>query len=113
MATMQERALSDLEERYEIRNAREVFRYLAEYPELEPILIEAYTQICELFGRGAQAVLDFWQNPEEASDMSLWVNILTGLNAEEASKQLDLLDEWFIDIIPRSKGSLNFDTKRR
>jgi hypothetical protein len=113
MASIQGRALAELEERYEIRNAREVFRYLAEYPELEAVLIDVHSQIRKLFGHDAQAVLDFWRNVEEESDMSLWVNIVSELPNEEAGKQIDLLDEWFIDIIPRSKGSLNFDTKRR
>jgi hypothetical protein len=111
MATMQERALEELDARYEIRNGREVFRYLAEYPELEPVLIEAYSQICKIFGDDARASLDFWQNPEELSDVSLWVYITSSFKGIDANNRLSLLDEWFIDIIPRSKGSLNFDTR--
>jgi hypothetical protein len=113
MATIQERALEELNALYEIRNAQEVLHYLTEYPELEDILIEAHSKIRRLFGEDAETVLSFWRNVEEETDTSLWISILTSLSAEKASKQLDLLDKWFIDIIPRSNGSLNFDTKRK
>jgi hypothetical protein len=67
MATMQEQGLKQLDTRYEIRNSREMFRNLAEYPELEPILIEAHAQILKHFGNDAGVILDFWRDIDEES----------------------------------------------
>ena len=112
MASIQGRALAELEERYEIRNGREVLRYLAEYPDLEAVLMEAYMQISQLFGEDATARLEFWQNPEEESDNCLSVTISSQLNGDEAYKKLDLLDKWAIDIMPRHYGYIGFDIGR-
>jgi hypothetical protein len=110
MAKIQDNTLESL---FEIRNSEDVKAYLLQYPELESILVELHTEIYKLFGNDTDTILGFWRNVEEKSDVSLWVTILTSLSSEKASEQLDLLDNWFVDIIPRSKGSLNFDTKRR
>jgi hypothetical protein len=109
MATMQERALEELDSRYEIRNARKVFRYLAEYPELEPLLIEAYSQICKIFGDDARAKLDFSQDYEEVELNSLIVKIASGFSYEAASAKLDLMDEWSVHARPRFSGSIIFE----
>jgi hypothetical protein len=109
MATMQERALEELDSRYEIRNAREVSRYLAEYPELEPVLIEAYRQIHKIFGDDARASLDFSQDYEEVELNSLIVEISSGLNFDVASAKLDSMDKWSIEARPRFSGSIIFE----
>jgi hypothetical protein len=109
MATMQERALKELDSRYEIRNAREVSRYLAEYPELEPLLIEAYRQIRKIFGDDARASLDFSQDYEEVELNSLIVEISSGLSFEDAKDKLDLVDEWSVHARPRFSGNIIFE----
>jgi hypothetical protein len=108
MAKIQDKTLQSL---FEIRNPEEVMTYLSQYPELEPVLIESYTQILKYFGNDAQASLKLEPDMEE-DFATLCVDISSSLNPSDASDKRDLLvEEWFVYAMRRLNGNLLFDVE--
>lgn len=95
---------------YDLRNPDEIVPYLAEYPELVPLLIEARRQIDHYFAAGVPVSLSLETDPEEGvQDLS--AVILTGMPVLEAHERLyRFWNEWWDKQTPSLTCLLFFGT---
>lgn len=101
--------LRRLHQAYELRNPDEIVPYLAEHPELVPLLIEGRRQIDHYFAKGVPVSLSLDTDPEEG-DQGLYAWILTGMPGEESDERLvRMWHEWWYEQKPRLPRLLFFD----
>ncbi len=87
--------LRQLHRAYDLRNPGEIMPYLAEHPELVPLLIEGRRQIDHYFAKGVSVSLSLDTDPEEG-DQGLYAWILSELPGEEADERLvRMWHEWW------------------
>lgn len=83
--------------RFTIRDKNRVIYYILEYPELVPIINQAYLIISGYF-KNPSLVLEVRKDPEEGSEI-LVLYIQTSLSAEKAYTKLDQIDEhWWLEV---------------
>lgn len=86
-----------------------VFGFLKSNSELLDLVLEAYSVIRRHF-RFAPLSLKLHWNPETSEEDYLIFTISTSLTAEEAIKELDMIDdEWWLDNMHRSDDKLSID----
>ena len=95
-------ALADL---YRFNDREAVTGFLHRHDFLVDVLIEAREHISKHFGPETPTALEiFYDLDDEHEEPELFALIETTLPAEEASMQLDRLDEtWWLDALPRSQ----------
>lgn len=97
---------------YRFRRDREVSDFLNEHNYLFPLLIEGYQQIEKCFGEGTQVVLEVLTEPESNEEGELFALIQTSLPTEEATGQLEQLDqEWWLEASLQAECRLNVDVE--
>lgn len=100
--------LDRLNDAYELRNPDEIVTYLAEYPELVPLLIKGRQKIDHYFAEGVPVSLSLETDPEEG-DQGLYALILTDMPAEETDlRQSRLWHEWWFQQRPSPPWLLFF-----
>jgi hypothetical protein len=100
--------LDRLHAAYELRNPDEIAAFLAEYPELVPLLIEGRRQIDHYYTGGVSVTLTLETDPEEG-DQGLYALILTDMPGEESdSQQYRLWHEWWHKQTPSRPWLLFF-----
>jgi hypothetical protein len=99
--------LSDfLEQLYTFRDGATVRAFLARYPFLISLLLEASLKISSFFPE-REASLQIITDPEAAADEQLMVIIIETSSPEEVYDRLERLDsEWWIGAVDRAKGRL-------
>lgn len=83
---------------YSVLREDEVSSYLNKYPQLIPVLIEAYKEI-KTFFPDSQLFLEVISDPssEDAPHLTIWID--TKRHVEEAIARLHQLDEeWFFNL---------------
>jgi hypothetical protein len=90
--------IRQLEKNYQIKNLPEVLEFIAQHPELLPVLQEAPAQIEVYFpGQGLSLEVDY--DPEIKDWVYLVISILTAGEAREVLDQLHRLDyEWALPL---------------
>ena len=97
--------IASLADLYRFNDREAVTGFLSRHDYLVELLIEAREHISMHFGPDTPTVLEvFYDLDDECEDPELLALIETTLPAEEASAQLDRLDEtWWLDALPRSQ----------
>src|SRR5579859_7803164 len=91
---------------YIFRETNVVISFLEENPFLMPLLQEAYTQTKEYFP-DSDLALEVINSSEAIGEEQLFVFIVVKGNAEEASQEIDHLDqEWWLDNMKRAQDKL-------
>ena len=97
--------IASLADLYRFNDREAVTGFLQQHDFLVDLLIEAREHIRTHFGPDTPAALEvFYDLDDEHEEPDLLALIETTLPAEEASVQLDRLDEtWWLDALPRSQ----------
>ena len=91
---------------YIFRDTNDVTSFLEENLFLLPLLQEAYTQTKEYFP-DSDLALEVINSSEAIGEEQLFVFIVVKGNAEEASQEIDHLDqEWWLDNMKRAQDKL-------
>ncbi len=99
-----------LEKTYTLKNHGEIKQFLIVNDDLIPILVEGYEQITKIFG-DVPVYLELHSDPEEGWE-ELFIVIKTGYPTKKAFElENKLFEEWFIRIMDKVNGRLNFTEK--
>jgi hypothetical protein len=105
-----EAKLRQLQGFYTILDAADVLHFVRTYPAAVDILAEARPYLERLFGPTPQVILEVTSDPVSEDSEELFGYIQTSLPVEEALDRLHRLDqEWFLALISRVRGRLNFN----
>jgi len=90
---------------YTFKNSFEVEKFLLQYKDLIPYIIETHKQVQKIFGKNALEIrLEYAGDPEEDYD-GLFAIVKTNLPAKESLDLLDKFDEeWFLENVSREVG---------
>ncbi len=92
---------------YILKTPNEIKRFLMANRDLLPILVEGYIRIIEIFGY-FPIYLELHSDPEEEWE-ELFIVIKTKHPAEKALElEKALFEEWFVDVMDKVSGRLNF-----
>ncbi len=84
---------------YTIPDSRETFKFIIEQQTITSLIIEAHEKITTLFP-GERLELEVKTDPEIAGSQTLWINIYTKLEVDEAFDKLMILDEtWWVEAV--------------
>jgi len=99
-----------IERLYAVRGPAAVAAWLEAHPYLVPLLCEARDQIDAAFGPHTHVALEVIEDAEVEDDRKLWALIAVESAAEEADDRFDrLLEQWWLDALPRAQGQLALD----
>jgi hypothetical protein len=94
--------IDEVEKFYRMKEAGEIKEFLASYPELADLLLEAYPHIEKQFGRGAVVELRFPRDSEHDRERDLLAMIQNSLDTKAAIASWHRLwDEWWCDASAR------------
>ena len=95
---------------YTIAEPLEAFKLILEQEIMASLILEAHSQIRELFS-SERLALEVKTDPEIAGWRSLWITIYTKLEVDEAVEKLQTLDRtWWLDAgLVVSQNKLNID----
>lgn len=103
----QNETIEYLKQDYELIDPPAIKAFLLGNAFLIDFLLEAIGKIDGLFGFGTRKVLELVIDPDENFE-ELFIVIKSNYSAEEARTLLNsLMDEWFLDVIDRTRGLLN------
>lgn len=104
-----------LEGPFVLRQADEVQAYLADNPDLLPLLMEASSKIPEFLPPDGPIVLEILWDPEDEDDGGeLFAVVPTDLGWEEVRPRMDrLLRDWLIEAGRFTAGRFNVDVEFR
>ena len=92
---------------YILEDPNEIKRYLLANKDLIPILVEGYERITKIFGN-VPLYLELHSDPEEGWE-ELFIVIKTSYPTEKAFElENKLFEEWFVGIMDKLNGRLNF-----
>ena len=105
--------LASLADLYRFNDREAVTDFLSRHDFLVDLLIEAREHISTHFGPDTPTALEvFYDLDDEHGEPDLLALIETTLPVEEASMQLDRLDEtWWFDALPRGQYILHIDVR--
>ena len=105
--------IASLANLYRFNDREAVTGFLYRHDFLVDVLIEARDHIRTHFGPDTPTALEvFYDLDDEHEEPELFALIETTLSAEEASMQLDRLDEtWWLDALPRGRYILQIDIR--
>lgn len=84
---------------YTIADSRETFKLIIEKPTITSLIIGAHEKITTLFP-GERLGLEVKTDPEIAGSRTLWINIYTKLEVDEAFDKLMILDDtWWVESV--------------
>ena len=108
-------AESDWRALYKIENPTEVDAYVAEHPNVVPVLERAPDEIARQFGADAGLILRCVVDPDDEPPSDyLSLGIQTKLDDDEAYVRRDQLDDaWWNDALRDVPGDLTIDIERR
>lgn len=108
-------AIDALERVYEFREPGEVRAFLAEHPDLLPLVVEAAAKIPEFLPSDLGIALDVVWEPEDEDDGGeLFALVPTELAPEDVRSRLALLDrEWLIEAGRFAAGRFNVNVEYR
>ena len=95
--------------RYVTDDPAAVEAFLARYPFLGPLLLEALGPLGEAFGDDTPLVVALETDPEVPGWEELVVLVETTLPVDEADRRLEVFDTtWWLDHLPQAQGKLFF-----
>ena len=105
--------IASLADLYRFNDREAVTDFLSRHDFLVDLLIEAREHISTHFGPDTPTALEvFYDMDDEHGEPDLLALIETTLPAEEASMQLDRLDEtWWFNALPRGRYILHIDVR--
>jgi hypothetical protein len=102
-----EKDIEYLSQIYDFSDPHEIKGFLLRNHFLIDLVLEANEKISEFFGTDIKKALEITTDPDENFE-ELFIVIKSNYSAEKARTLLNsLMDEWFLDVIDRTRGLLN------
>lgn len=107
--------LERLEDRYTLRQPAEIERYLRQYPDLVPLLLDSADAVPRYFGPDAPLALELFVDPEsDPGERELFALIGSRFAPDESlARSYRFLDEWWSAKSPAGPAVLVFDIESR
>ena len=84
---------------YTIADSRETFKFIIEQQTITSLIIEAHDKITALFPE-EKLGLEIKTDPEIPGSRTLWINIYTKIEVDEAFDKLMILDDtWWVEAV--------------
>ena len=93
---------------YEVRNPREVGKFLRDNLFLFDLLKLIPSQIAKYFGNNAKLALELLNEPDSPSSREIFVLVLTEEAADKARSRMDKFDQkWWLENLDKANCKLN------
>jgi hypothetical protein len=100
--------ITALESLYTIRDWKAIQRFVVEFPNVFPVLLEASTALAKHFGPDCQVTLEIVSDPETENQRELVAYVQTSLPVADALVCLDSFDRaWFLERLDGISGLFN------
>ncbi len=98
---------------FELIEDEETLGFLREHPFLLPLLAELRREVDAHFDPWTPVLLDLRTDPEEG-DTALFARIRSGFDLDESLRRWRrLVDDWWLDALPRSDTLMHLDVYSR